>query len=265
MKTLIAEKEKYIWKIKLNRPDVRNAFNPLMIEELTNIFRQVNEAKEVRLVTLEGEGKVFCAGADLSWMKSMINFNLDENKEDAGQLFDMFFAIRNCAVPVLGIVHGAAFGGALGLVACCDLVVAEEKAQFCFSEVKLGIVPAVISGFVLDKCQKNKVMPHMLWGNVFTAAQACEAGLIHEVATTKKQADKFAEEKIQEILEAGPDAIRATKKLLHRIEGVNWDEKRNLSTQVISERRVSSEGQEGLLSFLEKRAPEWRITEDGSN
>ncbi|MGZ3744919.1 MAG: enoyl-CoA hydratase-related protein, partial [Pseudobdellovibrionaceae bacterium] len=134
--------------IKLNRPDIRNAFDPSMIADITQAFFDLDKRRDLRAIVLQGEGKVFCAGADLKWMKEMVKYSLEQNKEDSLQLFAMFEAIATCSLPVLGLVQGAAFGGALGLVACCDYVIADPRAQFCFSEVKLGIVPAVISAFV---------------------------------------------------------------------------------------------------------------------
>ncbi len=167
--------------VKLNRPDVRNAFNPAMIAEITLLFRNLQARKDLRAVVLQGEGKVFCAGADLNWMKEMVNFSFEQNREDSLKLFAMFEAIAECTLPVVGLVHGAVFGGALGLVAICDEVIAEEGTQFCFSEVKLGIAPAVISSFVNRKAVGGKVRPLMLSGVIFNPHIAQQSGLVTEV------------------------------------------------------------------------------------
>lgn len=243
--------------VKLHRPDVRNAFNPQMIEELTKTFSSFEKRKDIMAVALTGEGKAFCAGADLAWMRAMVNYSLEENRQDADVLFKMFEAIANCPVPIVGLAHGAVFGGALGLLACCDIVVAEEDTQFCFSEVKLGIVPAVISAFLARKANMGQVRPYMLNGQVFGPAKAAQMGLVHAVvpageghAELQRQLHGFAD--------AGPEAVREMKKLLGDITNLDWNGQREKTGRVIAERRVSTEGQEGLKSFLEKRAPAWR-------
>ncbi len=152
--------------VKLNRPEVKNAFHPEMIAEITAAFTEFNMDSKIKAVVIAGEGSVFCAGADLNWMQEMIKYSLAENQKDSEKLWQMFEAIQVCERPVIGIVHGAVFGGALGLMACCDYVFAEEKTQFCFSEVKLGLVPAVISSFVLKKVPDAFVRPLMLSAEV---------------------------------------------------------------------------------------------------
>lgn len=243
--------------VRLNRPDVRNAFNPEMIEELTKLFQGFGKRRELRVITLSGEGKVFCAGADLSWMRAMVNYSFEQNREDSLKLFAMFDAIASCPLPVVGLAHGAAFGGALGLLACCDQVVAEEGTTFCFSEVKLGIAPAVISAFVGRKALMGAVRPYMLSGKIFDLELALRAGLAHEAAPAGGGFQAL-ETAAQAWLEAGPEAVRETKRLLDDLPSLNDEQKRDRTTRLIAERRVSTEGQEGLKSFLEKRAPAWR-------
>lgn len=243
--------------VKLNRPDVRNAFNPDMIAEITQAFTSLEERKDLRAVVLQGEGKSFCAGADLNWMKEMVNFSFDENREDSLKLFAMFEAIAKCTLPVVSLVHGAAFGGALGLVAVCDEVIAEEGTQFCFSEVKLGIAPAVISAFVNRKAVAGKVRPLMLSGVVFNVHTAQQAGLVTEVVGAGE--GHTAVQKVLHVYkQCGPEAVRETKKLLNDLGEMNWLQQRDRTTALIAERRASLEGQEGLKSFLEKREPAWR-------
>lgn len=243
--------------VKLHRPEMRNAFNPEMIAELTKIFTDLQDRKDVRAVVLQGEGKAFCAGADLNWMKEMVNFSFEQNKEDSLKLFAMFEVMANCSLPVIGLVHGAAFGGALGLIAICDEAVAEEKTQFCFSEVKLGIAPAVISAFVNKKAVPGKIRPLMLSGGIFNAHAAQQSGLVTEVV-----ADGEGHLAVQRILhnylQCGPEAVRETKKLLNNLSDMTWAQQKESTTTLIAERRASVEGQEGLKSFLEKREPTWR-------
>lgn len=243
--------------VKLNRPDVRNAFNPQMIQEITQAFHDLENRKDIRVIVLQGEGKSFCAGADLNWMKEMVNFSYIQNREDSLVLFRMFETIAKCTLPVVGMVHGAAFGGALGLIAACDEVIAEEGTQFCFSEVKLGIAPAVISAFVARKTVPGKVRPLMLSATVFNAHIAQQAGLVTEVVPAG-EGHIALQKVIHNYKQCGPEAVRETKKLLNDIGNMTWEQQRDRTTNLIAERRASNEGQEGLKSFLEKREPSWR-------
>ena len=187
----------------------------------------------------------------------MVNFSLDENKKDAGELFEMFEALRLCPAPILAMAHGAVYGGALGLLACCDHVIIESGTKLCFSEVKLGIAPAVISSFVLRKAVLGVVQPLMISGRLFDAETASRAGLAHHIVPAGTGAAEL-ERAALEWNEAGPEAARETKKLLQDLVILPWDQHRERTTKLIAERRVSSEGQEGLKSFLEKRTPSWR-------
>lgn len=258
MKFVTLTELEHVAYVKLNRPDVRNAFNPEMITEITQIFQSLDKREDIRAVALQGEGKSFCAGADLNWMQEMVNFSFGQNIEDSKKLFAMFEAIAKCSLPVVGLIHGAAFGGALGLVAVCDEVIAEENTQFCFSEVKLGIAPAVISSFVNKKVLLGKVRPWMLSGLIFSAQQALSAGLVSDVVPVG-DGHLVLQKVLHNYKQCGPQAVRETKKLLNELSRLNWDEQRERTTQLIAERRSSIEGQEGLKSFLEKREPSWRI------
>ena len=169
---ILENREGSIHQIKMNRPDVRNAFNPEMIQKITQIFKNLHHDKTVRAVTLEGEGSVFCAGADLATMQSYVNASFDQNKADAEKLHGLFQSIWSCEVPVIACVQGAAYGGALGLMAAADYVICEEKAQLCFSEVKLGIAPAVISEFLFKKCNISFVSNWMISGMQLSAHEA---------------------------------------------------------------------------------------------
>lgn len=257
MSFVVVTEMNHVAYVKLNRPDVRNAFNPEMIAELTQVFHNLNARQDLRAVVLQGEGKVFCAGADLNWMKEMVNFSFDQNREDSLKLFNMFESMANCTLPIIGQIHGAAFGGALGLIAVCDEVIAEEGTQLCFSEVKLGIAPAVISSFVNRKAVPGKVRPLMLSGAVFNVHVAQQAGLVTEVVPAG-EGHVMVQKVLTNYLQCGPEAVRETKKLLNELPSLAWDQQRARTTTLIAQRRASSEGQEGLKSFLEKREPSWR-------
>ena len=259
MKFLILTEMDHVAYVKLHRPEIRNAFNPEMISEITKTFLDLEKRQDLRAVVLQGEGKAFCAGGDLNWMKEMVNFSFEQNLQDSTVLFEMFEAIAHCTLPVIGLVHGAAFGGALGLIAACDEVIAEEGAQFCFSEVKLGIAPAVISAFVLRKANAGKVRPLMLSASVFSPNIAQQAGLVTEVVG-HGEGHTALQKTLQPYLQAGPQAVRETKKLLNNLESLNWKQQKEATAKVIAERRASPEGQEGLRAFLEKREPTWRST-----
>jgi methylglutaconyl-CoA hydratase len=243
--------------VSLNRPTVRNAFNPEMINEITELFTGLNSRHDLRLVILKGEGKAFCAGGDLKWMQDMVHFSKEQNSQDSNQLYKMFDAIQKCEIPVLGVVHGAAFGGALGLVAACDQVICEDKTQFCFSEVKLGIAPAVISSFILRKSSLGFVMPYMLSAKVFNAQDALRMGLVHQTVEEETLQD-LIEATVHTYLQIGPKAARETKKLILSFENKNSEQIKEQTIKLIADLRTGDEGQEGLKSFLEKREPSWR-------
>ncbi len=260
MKFVTLSELDHVAYVKLHRPDVRNAFNPEMISEITNCFLDLDKRTDLRAIVLSGEGKSFCAGADLNWMKEMVAFSFDENVQDSEKLFKMFQAINDCTLPVIGLIHGAAFGGAVGLVACCDQVIVEEGTQFCFSEVKLGIAPAVISSFVLKKVNQGFVRHLMLSAQIFGTHEALQAGLIHSVVPVG-QGHVALQTVLHQYKQCGPEAVRETKKLLNSLSLLNSEtisSHQKMTTRLIAERRVSVEGQEGLKSFLEKREASWR-------
>ncbi len=235
--------------VTLNRPEVKNAFDPAMIEEITLLFKSLNKEESLQAIILKGEGSVFCSGADLNWMKSMVNYNLDENKTDSRKLWDMFAAVRNCQYPVIGKAHGAVFGGALGLLACCDYVMAEENTKFCFSEVKLGLSPAVISSFIIQKCADAFVRPLMLSGEVFSTADAQRIGLVF----SSYKGDITVQEIIQKFSNNGAYAMIATKLLLNTLSEMPQQQGHiQLTTETISKLRISEDAQARLKVFLNK-------------
>ena len=245
--------------VTLNRPDVRNAFNEHVIAELTAWAAGVDEPaarRAIRVVVLSGAGKMFCAGADVAWMSKTIHYTEDENLRDASSMSRMFTAINKVPVPVIGRIQGAALGGGAGLAAVCDIVVADDAALFGFTEVKLGILPAVISPFVLAKIGQSAARELFLTGARFTAARAKEIGLVHAVVAAA-DLDATVNRYVQELLTAGPEAIAAAKALIPVAWGRDSDAVTSITAAAIAARRVSPEGQEGLRAFLEKRAPAW--------
>jgi methylglutaconyl-CoA hydratase len=245
-----------VLKVALNRPERRNAFFPEMISEVTRIFKDLKTDESVRAVVLTGEGKSFCSGGDLEWMKSMAGYTLKQNLKDASELYEMYWAIRSCPVPVIGRVFGHCFGGGAGLTAVCDIVAAEGATQFCFSEVKWGLVPAVISPFVSERAQPVKVREWFITAKVFDASEALNGGLIN-FAGSLAEVDAYVEKTVELIQGAAPQAIQETKKLHRSYSTISWKKVRPIVTELIARRRVSEEGQKGLQAFLEKREPRW--------
>ena len=245
MSALQVERDGAVLRVTMARPDRRNAFDAALIDELARAFA---DAGDVRAVVLAGEGKSFSAGADVEWMRSSVDLSYEENVADALRLRAMLDAIDGCPAPVVARVQGHALGGGCGLVACCDIAVAEPGAQFAFSEVKLGIVPAVISPFALAKIGPGAARRFFVTGERFTADVALRIGLVHEVAG---DLDAAVERVVAELLTAGPDAARAAKQLARAPLAADETAKR------IAAHRTSAEGQEGLHAFLAKRPPRW--------
>jgi methylglutaconyl-CoA hydratase len=240
------EHEAEVLRIAMARPERRNAFDAALIDELAGAFGSVGD---VRAVVLSGDGPSFSAGADVEWMRASVDLSYDENVADALRLRAMLEAIDSCPAPVVARVQGHALGGGCGLVACCDIVVAEPTAQFAFSEVKLGIVPAVISPFALAKIGTSAARRYFVTGERVSAADALRIGLVHEVAG---DLDGAVERVVGELLSAGPAAARAAKELARSAHSADETARR------IAAHRTSAEGQEGLRAFLEKRSPAWR-------
>lgn len=240
----------------LNRPAVRNAFNPEMIAELTAFAAEI--PADVRAVILRGEGPAFCAGADLNWMKQSLQLNKSENLEDAQRLAGMLLALDQIPVPVIGIIHGTAMGGGIGLVAICDFAIAAEGTYFSFSEVKLGILPACIAPFVVRKIGPGQARALFMTADRFSAKRAHEIGLIHYLAADQDEAVRVVDAKIHQILECGPQALRLAKKLISDLLwSTSSQTQLEMAADLLATVRVSQEGQEGLRAFLEKRKPNW--------
>ncbi len=245
MTSLRVERDGTTLRVTLARPERRNAFDAALIAELRDAFADVGDA---RAVVLAGDGESFCAGADVDWMRASTELSYEENVQDARRLRLMLETIDQCPAPVIARVHGHALGGGCGLVACADVAVAAQGTSFAFSEVKLGIVPSVISPFALAKIGPGAARRYFVTGERFDADVALRIGLVHEVSD---EPDEAVERILKELGSAGPDAARHAKRLvLERPEGLATERR-------IAERRTSEEGQEGLRAFLDKRKPDW--------
>jgi methylglutaconyl-CoA hydratase len=258
-KFLTTRREGAVEHLTLNRPDVRNAFNEDVIAELTDWAAATAVAAvhhDVRAVVLAGAGKVFCAGADATWMARMANYSEAENLRDATAMARMYLAIDELPVPVIARVHGAALGGGAGLAAVADIVVADQEAVFGFTEVKLGIIPGTISPFVVAKIGVAAARELFLTGGRFSAFRAKEIGLVHAVMPPA-ELDAAVAAFVSEILSAGPEAVAAAKALVRDVTGRDAGDVLAVTASAIARRRVSAEGQEGLRAFLEKRKPSW--------
>jgi methylglutaconyl-CoA hydratase len=256
---LITKREGPVEYLTLNRPDVRNAFNEDVIAELTDWAARVGEAaarRELRVVVLAGAGRAFSAGADAAWMAKTVHYTEAENLRDATAASRMFASIDNLPVAVIGRIHGAALGGGAGLAAVCDVAIADDQTQFGFTEVKLGIVPAIISPFVLAKIGRSAARALFVTGARFSAARAREIGLVHAVVSAS-DLDATVARDVSEILAGGPEAIATVKALIRDVAGRTVEDATGITARAIATRRVSAEGQEGLQAFLEKRKPSW--------
>jgi len=244
--------------VTLNRPEQHNAFNPQMVAELTAVFQEISQLDEVRLVVLTGHGRSFCAGADLAAMRAAADFSYAQNVADGQAIFDLMQVVDSCPKPVIGRINGAAIGGGAGLVSCCDYVVAVERAKFGFSEARLGLVPAVISPFVLAKIGPSYGRLLFLTGERFDAHYARRIGLVHDVVADEAALDAKVAERIQAFLPAAPEAQATVKELVRLVAYQPKADMRPYTTNLIAQRRASDEGREGMSAFLQKRPPAWQ-------
>ncbi|MBI4474489.1 MAG: enoyl-CoA hydratase/isomerase family protein [Acidobacteria bacterium] len=248
---------KNIAYITLDRPDVHNAFNDELIARVTEAFTDLSQNDVIRVIVLCGNGKSFCAGGDLNWMKKMIQYTREENLEDARALARMFLAVTKCPKPVIARVHGAALGGGAGLVAACDIGIAVESAQFGFTEVKLGIIPGVISPFVMARIGPGHARELFLTGERFLAAVACNVGLIQHVVAHELALDALIDSKISQIMTSAPGAIAAAKELIFGVAARTLESSLEFTADAIARARISPEGQAGMKAFLERQKPPW--------
>ncbi len=254
--------------VQLNRPDVRNAFNEVVIGELAQVFAREAQESATRLIVLRGAGQVFCAGGDLNWMRKAIDFSYDENLKDTRALARMFAAINECPKPVIGAIHGAAIGGGVGLVSVCDVAIATQDTQFSLSEVRLGVVPACIGPFVVAKIGASQARGLFVSAERFFAPRAREIGLVHEVVENSEALGAAVERMVGNMLQCGPNAMGVAKRL---VLDLSWPERRadiedplEHVARMLSDLRITPEAQEGTRAFLEKRKPSWIVNGAGA-
>lgn len=242
--------------LTLNRPDVHNAFDEPLIAELTQAYTELSQDATVRVIILRGAGKSFCAGADLNWMRRMADYTQEENLEDARRLEALFAAIAGCPQVTIARIQGAAMGGGAGLAAVCDIAIAAPEAVFAFSEARLGIAPAVIAPYVLQKMSVGAARVLFVTAERFSAHEALHLGLVQQVVPVE-ELDAAVQKKVEAVLQTSPRAIVAIKQLLQNIAGKTPQDSASFTTECIAALRVSLEGQEGLRAFLDKRKPDF--------
>jgi methylglutaconyl-CoA hydratase len=255
-KTLQVALSDGILTVTLDRPDVHNAFNENLIAEAIDLFSSI-DTTATRAIVLKGTGKNFCAGADLNWMSRMVSFTHDENVRDSSKLAKMYALMNECPVPIVGRIQGAAIGGGVGLVAVCDIAVTASNAQFGLSEVKLGILPAVISPYVIAKIGESHARALFLTGERFNAERALRIGLVHRVVETESELDAAVYETVTQLKTSGPEAVRECKKLIAHVATHDLADAVPYTIEAIASRRVSQEGQEGMQAFLNKGLAAW--------
>ena len=251
-------------RVTLDRPDVHNAFNATVIADLRSTFAALAREgpTELRAVVLAGAGPSFCAGADIAWMRAAMQLDVEGNEQDAMAMADMFEAIDTCPAPVVARVHGAALGGGMGLCAVADLVIAESGTRFGFTETRLGILPAVISPFVIAKIGESHARALFPGGRRFDAIRAQRIGLVHEVVEGDAALDTAVDAAVNDLLAAGPTATRAAKSIVREVRGLGHGSSKWHTARVIARQRTSAEAQEGFRAFDEKRPPSWEPDED---
>jgi methylglutaconyl-CoA hydratase len=248
-------KSRVAW-VYLNRPEVHNAFNSTMITELIRVFQAVKEDQDLRVAVLTGNGRSFCAGADLNWMREVVNYSFEQNLEESRQIADLHELIYTLPKPTVAMVNGTAIGGGTGFLSACDIAVAAEEAKFGLSEVKLGLVPAAISPYVVRKIGESHARRYFLTGTRIPAARACEIGLINEVVP-HAELESTVRDIVAQLLTSGPEALASCKDLLFQVPRMGMEDAKEYTARMIANLRVSDEGQEGMAAFLEKRKPAW--------
>lgn len=255
--TIAVTVHQHVATVTLARPEVRNAFNEIMIGELAGAFRALGADAGIRAIVLAAEGEVFCAGADLNWMRKMAGYTREENLADAAQLAEMLRTLYTCPKPVVAQVQGDCYAGGMGLIAACDIAIATEASHFCLSEVKLGLIPATISPYVIRAMGENVARRYFLTAERFNAREAHRIGFVHEVVTADALETTTAGI-VKALVSNSPHAVREAKRLVRDIPGAPLTEALVADTvERIAESRSSEEGKEGVQSFLEKRKPGW--------
>lgn len=254
--TLQVERDGRVTRLWLNRPAVRNAFNAVMVRELRKALEDVRRDDEVRVVVLSGRGSSFCSGADLNWMREIINFTYEQNLGETMELAEALHELYSLPKPTVARVNGPAIGGGTGFVSACDIVVASTEARFGLSEVKIGVVPAAISPYVVRRMGESRARQYFLTGERMDGRRALEVGLANIVAEPAGL-DAAVEAVVGSLLSSGPEALASAKELLRRVPGMDFGEAKRFTAEMIARLRVSEEAQEGMAAFLEKRKPKW--------
>jgi methylglutaconyl-CoA hydratase len=255
--TFRTDEQQGVLTITLDRPAVHNAFNDELIAEAITLFEHLEQRRDLRAIVLSGGGRNFCAGADLNWMSRMVGYSREENIHDSSLLAKMFALMNESPTPLIGRVQGAAIGGGVGLVAVCDIVIAEEQAKFGLSEVKLGILPAVISPYVIRKIGESHARALFLTGERFGVERAMRIGLVHRSASGEEELDRLVRETVEQLRSSGPEAVRHCKRLVDYVTHNDIEHAVPYTIDAIAERRISSEGQEGMGAFLRKEKAPW--------
>jgi methylglutaconyl-CoA hydratase len=254
--TITYQRAGAIARINLNRPELHNAFNDTMISELAPLLDAIAADRGIRVVVLGANGRSFCAGADLNWMKRQKEYSFEQNRADAIELAELMYRLFTMPQPTIGRVQGATIGGGTGLSSACDIVIASTRAKFSLSEVKIGLVPACISPYVIRRLGPGLAGEYFLTGERLTATKALAAGLINEVVE-ETELDEAVERRIAQLITSGPEALNVSKELVRNVPGMSFDEVKIYTAEVIARLRVSDEGQEGMTAFFEKRKPDW--------
>lgn len=252
---IVKTDQRGVCTISLNRPKVHNAFDPDTIEDLNIQLQFAADDDSVRVVVLTGEGETFSSGADINWMRSMVKYDHSKNSMDAMNLAKLLNKLYTLPKPTIALVNGSAFGGALGLIACCDIAIANQEANFAFTEVKLGIIPAVVSPYVVSAIGHRNAKRFFLTAEKFSANSALQTGLLHKAVKADDLNDAL-EYELELLLKAGPSAQHECKRLIQKLAGIS-DDVSEYTAELIAQIRISEEGQEGLEAFLEKRKPDW--------
>ncbi|HPG32450.1 MAG TPA: enoyl-CoA hydratase-related protein [Lentimicrobium sp.] len=256
LETQITNQVATIW---LNRPDIRNAFNEVMISELIQAFNEVAAIEAVRVIVLRGRGKSFCAGADLNWMRDVASYSYEQNLKESLQLSDCFYTIYNSPKPTIAVVHGAAIGGANGLLSACDMAICDDETTFSLSEVKIGIVPACISPYVIKRVGEYGARELMLTGRRINGQEAAHFRLVNK-SLPAHELDQYLSDLVALLMSSGPIAMTQCKTLIDQVANkINLEEALRFTAKMIAEIRSSDEGQEGMAAFLEKRKPKWNV------
>jgi methylglutaconyl-CoA hydratase len=254
--TVKYEKRNRVAHVTFNRPEIHNAFNATVITEMRQVFDEIKRDDSLRVVVLTGAGKSFCSGADLNWMRSVINQSFEENLAEANALAELLYSMYTCKRPIIGRINGAAIGGGTGFVAVCDMAIAAQSAVFSFSEVKIGVVPACIGPYVVKRIGEGKTRELFITGERMNADRAHEVGLVNKVVDDD-QLDPEVEKLTASVLSSGPEAVAMAKKLISEVPSMTPEEYKPFTAEMIARLRISDEGQEGMDAFLNKRKPGW--------